>query len=352
VAYSIQSVVEPVYNQNSSNIIYLYMMQKLLQLCLLAIFFSASVANSEDLFRWVDAEGTVHYGDQVPPQHVKQEHSKLDARGRVLETRARALTPEERAREGELNKLRLEQKRLLEKQKARDRVLINTFRSEDDIVLARDGKLATYDAQIEITYTNIDRLKRRLINQQARAAEWERQGRKANKKLSTGIENTLQDIQSNYASILRRETAKNATARKYNTDLVRFRELMHLKDVSLSEIEADTPKSSRFTLVETAQSCDSDSQCNEYWIRAVKYGKDHSSTLVQVNSENIFMTATPDAKEELGVTVSRIRVNKDSPEVIFMDIQCSHTIGGEDFCKTRKVNEIRNGFRSALKEKS
>ena len=164
-------------------------------LILCSLFFALHAPlEAAKLYKWVDESGKVHYSDKIPPTAITGSHSKLSKEGVTVERRGAAKTPEEIAHEAELKRLREEQQRVLEKQQIKDRVLLNTFRTEDDIILARDGKLATYDAQIRIIYENIDRLKNRLISQQNRAALQERQGRKPDEKTLQGIENTQQEI--------------------------------------------------------------------------------------------------------------------------------------------------------------
>ncbi len=114
------------------------------------------------LYKWVDEDGNVQYSDKLPPAAVRKPHENLDSSGLVINKTGRAKTPEEIAEEERVRKLRKETQRQIDEQKARDRVLLNTYRSEDDIILARDGKLATINSQIRITYTNITRLKERL----------------------------------------------------------------------------------------------------------------------------------------------------------------------------------------------
>src|SRR5262245_18114025 len=42
---------------------------------------SSSSSNKSITYRWVDDQGVVHYGDQVPPQYAQKEHTELNAQG-------------------------------------------------------------------------------------------------------------------------------------------------------------------------------------------------------------------------------------------------------------------------------
>ena len=52
---------------------------------LFAVLMLACVCVQADLYRWVDAEGKVHYSDQPPPANVKQVEKKKAAGGKASE---------------------------------------------------------------------------------------------------------------------------------------------------------------------------------------------------------------------------------------------------------------------------
>ncbi len=313
---------------------------------LLLILALAALPASARLYKWVDEEGNVHYSDKLPPTAVKNPYSKLDERGLVIEKKGRAKTPEEIAREEELRRLREEQRRQLEEQRARDKVLLNTFRSEDDIILARDGKLATYDAQIRIAYTNIERLKAWLATQKKKAANFERQGRKVPAKLLKEIENTRQQIKANYESILRQEKDKEFIRRKYAADLKRFRELKALKSATATEEKKE--RRGFDTIVETVVVCDEKVDCGQAWERAKAYARRFATTPVYVDTDRMFMTQPPRDRKDLSLSVSRLRPVADKPEIIFLDVSCRRQTVGSTWCETEQARRIRSGFRAAV----
>jgi glutaredoxin len=49
---------------------------------LLPVLMLACVAAQADLYRWVDADGKVHYSDQLPPANIKQVEKKKAAGGK------------------------------------------------------------------------------------------------------------------------------------------------------------------------------------------------------------------------------------------------------------------------------
>ncbi len=295
-------------------------------------------------YRWVDEDGVVHYSDRVPAQHKDHARSVLDQRGLETNRTEAAKTPEEIAREEELKRLKAHEQRLIEAQQEKDRVLLRTFRYEDDIILTRDGKLASVDASIQIIRGNIRRLKQNLEIMQKNAANRERQGQRVSKNYLKKIERTRNQLKDNYASIIHKEQAKEVIRDKHNADLKRFRELKNLNP----EIEDPQEQNRRPTLLETVVTCSSKPQCDQLWQTAEAYVREHATTRMQLLAESIIMTAAPLQDEDISITVSRIEEKDVADTRLFMDLQCKESPRGKDFCKTAQVDEIRRGFRVRL----
>ena len=296
------------------------------------------------MYRWVDEDGAVHYSDKVPPQAMQGEHTRLNERGIAVERQAPVQTPEERARDEELERLRNEQQRLAGEQKAKDAALLRTFRSEDDIILTRDGKLAAVDAQIQLAQSNIKRLKRQLAAMQESAANMEKQGRKISPRQQQDIEASQRQIEETYAAILRRERDKTQITQSYQSDLKRFRELSNLS----ADTETPEPRDRPAVFLDTLVTCDGPAQCDRAWQKAKDYVKKHADTAVQMDSDRILMTAPARRNTELSLTVSRVPQGEGTAERIFLDVQCRDTALGQEFCASEPVGQIRAGFKPLL----
>lgn len=282
-------------------------------------------------YRWVDSDGTVHYSDRVPAEHIDQARSILDSRGLETEHTEAAKTAEELAKEAELQRLKEHEQRLIEEQRERDRVLLRTFRYEDDIILTRDGKLNSIDTSIQIVRSNIRRLKQNLEALQRQAADSERRGQTISKNHLKEIERTRNQLKDNYAEIIHKEQAKELIREKHNTDLKRFRELKNLNpDTDEQENAAKT-----YTLLETVVVCGSAEQCDQLWEKAERYVRQHATTRMQLLAASIIMTAAPAKDDDISITVSRIE-EKDVADVrLFMDLQCKESPREKIFVKPR-----------------
>jgi hypothetical protein len=312
-----------------------------------AILLAAGTADAK-MYRWVDDDGKVHYSDKVPPDDAKQARSELNSRGVEVERVEAAKTPEEIARQAELERLRAEQQRLIEKQEAEDRVLLATFRSEDDIIMARDGKITAVSVMISILRNNIKNAKARLAELQMVAAERERSGKKVPLTTLKQIEEKRSQISESYASILQREQEQEEIRKKFQYDLERFRTLKHLQPGE----EIDSKEKIEGTLLETVILCESEASCNALWKYAGEYLKAHATTQLQLVGKNIMMTKAPIKDDDISITISRLSNEEDAGLRLFMDLQCKPSPRGRDLCRSEKVRKIRTDFRLELLGKS
>jgi hypothetical protein len=105
---------------------------------LLLLGMQAGIAGT---FRWVDEDGRVHYSDSVPAEKVRLGYKVYDGEGRQISVVEAAKTESERIEAERQATLAAEQER-------RDRALLATFTSEEDLEVARDERLATLDSAI------------------------------------------------------------------------------------------------------------------------------------------------------------------------------------------------------------
>ncbi len=293
------------------------------------------------LYKWVDEAGKTHYTDKLPPDQAQKSRSELNERGIEINKVDRAKTAEEIAQEKELERLREERERLIEKQKAEDRVLLRTFRSEDDIIMAMDGKLTAIDVMIEITKSNIRQSKTQLADMQESAAIAERMGKKPSAKLLEDIANTRQQLKNSYAAIISREKDKERIKKKADEDLNRFRTLKKLEVARAPEIERKT----RTSQLDYVVPCPDDKICDSYWERSKEYAMRHATTKTELTSDSVIMTAAPGKDNDVGITLSRIPKEEGQGEHIFFDLQCKPSKEGVKFCESAKIKEIKKGFK-------
>lgn len=126
---------------------------------LLCVFSTQSFAADSGLFRWVDENGVVHYGDHVPPKYSKVERQVLNRQAVVIDTLAAEKTKEQLALEAEERKRQAELRKQAAAKAHRDRILLSTYTSAQEIDLALEQAKNRIDKQIDVVDINIKNLR-------------------------------------------------------------------------------------------------------------------------------------------------------------------------------------------------
>jgi len=129
---------------------------------------SAAGEEKQKLYRWVDKQGQVHYGDSVPAEYAEQDRDVLNKQGVKVGREEGTITPEEAAAKAAEDKAaRDEQKR-----KLRDRVLLQTYQSVKELEILRDNRLDLVDAQLTIQEQSLSNLRAQRAKFQRIAARY------------------------------------------------------------------------------------------------------------------------------------------------------------------------------------
>lgn len=201
-------------------------------LALLGLLLAETVLAGPRLYRWVDENGEVHYSDKVPANQSKPGKAILNDRGMTVDHIDAAKTPEQIAEEKRRQRLLEEQRRRDAEQAAYDRVLLNTFHNEQDIIHARDSKLAALENMIRIaqhTITQLQDTREALI---ARAARIERAGNPVPAELEENLRDIRRQIEGKEEYIAGKRTEQDEIRAKYEGDIRRYRELRAQMDAA------------------------------------------------------------------------------------------------------------------------
>jgi hypothetical protein len=190
-----------------------------------------STPGHEAFFRCKDASGQTHYGDSMPPAcqgldtEVLTEHGSLV---RVIEgehTRTTRLQRE--AVEDRVNKERAVRAQ-------RDRVLIDTYLTVEDIERLRDQRLELLVAQYRLTETNIANLKERQGRLEGQIARFKPYSDNPSAlplpdHLAEEMVNTVNGLQV-YQETLQKNRKEQADVKSsFGSDIKRFKELKGVK---------------------------------------------------------------------------------------------------------------------------
>ncbi len=194
---------------------------KLLAAFIVGIAFSFPVAAK--MFKWVDDNGTTHYGETIPPEYANKDRSQLE-KGRVIK-KDEVLTPEERrAKEAADDKKRVDDGLALD-QKRRDKALVNTYSSEKEIDLARNRNLQQVDTRVSGISSQLKMVNDSLLALQKEAEGLNKEGKKVPPSLQEDILETKARINKLQQDLEKSNAEKAAMNARYDADKARYKEL-------------------------------------------------------------------------------------------------------------------------------
>ena len=183
-------------------------------------------SKEKKLYRWVDKNGQVHYGDSVPAEYAEQDREVLNRQGVSVGREEGTITPEEAAAKAAADKAaRDEQKR-----KLRDRVLLQTYQSVQELEILRDNRLELVDAQLTIQEQSLTNLRAQRAQIQRVAARYAPVNTGANAEplpedLASDLEQSASDIQTQETNLERRREERENIRKNFEADIARYKEL-------------------------------------------------------------------------------------------------------------------------------
>lgn len=183
--------------------------------------------------KWVDEDGRTHYGDYVPDQFLSKEHEVLNDQGLVIKKYQRLKTQEELDVEQKEKNIQAEinRKKAVESRKdaLRDRVLVDTFTTERDILMARDRRIDAVTSQINLTATIIKDDEKKLAAIKKRIEEIEKSSREVPENTKKSAVVLSRQLETHYQFIEIKNQERENILRDFDRDIKRFRELRDVK---------------------------------------------------------------------------------------------------------------------------
>ena len=178
-----------------------------------------------ELNRWVDEEGNVHYGDSVPSQYLGKGRAVLSPQGVVIEE-VKPMKSEEELTE-EARQIEIKKQAMIEQKKKdlRDRVLLDTFTTERDILMVRDARIEAIDSQINLTETIIKDHEKKVKQLKAHIAAVEASGKQVPENTLKELEGVSQQLETHYQYVETKSKEREKILHSFDEDILRFREL-------------------------------------------------------------------------------------------------------------------------------
>jgi hypothetical protein len=189
------------------------------------------------LYKWTDEKGEVHYGDSIPAQYLKKQHDELNQQGQTVKQISAEETPEQRAEKRRLAKIEKEKAKLEAEKQRRDRVLLDTYTTERDLVAARDARFEAVDSQIQLSESIISDSKKKLASSQKLADSLKKQGKPIPETLTAKIEREQGQIATQEDVKQSRVKQRKEIADQFNGYIERFRVLKQQQDKARKEFK-------------------------------------------------------------------------------------------------------------------
>lgn len=185
-------------------------------------------ATGQQIRRWVDDEGVVHFGEFVPPEFADKDREVLNSQGVVVGFEKGEMSEDERAHMERLAREEERQQLDAEAGARRDRILLDTYLTVEDIEDLRDRRIELMESQIKVTEQYLSNLHKRLGGLQREAqrhAEREGSENDVPPDLALDISRTQASIALYEDNLRRARSQKEELSAAFADDISRFIEL-------------------------------------------------------------------------------------------------------------------------------
>jgi phage-related minor tail protein len=174
-------------------------------------------------YKWVDDKGVVHYTDKMPAEAVDKANVELNKQGIPIKRNDPAPSLEQRrakAAEEERHKQLSRERELVDR---RDRALMQSYTSEQEIDLARTRALATIDTQVQSAQAYSVQLTKRRNELEAKRKSF---GDKAPPPaFERELESIAEELAKQDALVADKKREAAAVTARYDADKARWLEL-------------------------------------------------------------------------------------------------------------------------------
>ncbi len=190
-----------------------------------------AIASAGELYRWVDDNGVVHYGDSIPPEFSSRERQIMNSQGIQIGTLEAEKTPEQRAMDARLRAEEAQRMREIQMRKQRDRVLLDTYLSVEEIEMLRDRRLALLVSQTRVTEQYLNTLRSRLGGLENEATRYNYPYHKDSEapplpdNLAREMMDTLEAVSQYEATLQSKREEQSTLVSQFDRDITRFEEL-------------------------------------------------------------------------------------------------------------------------------
>jgi PAB1-binding protein PBP1 len=175
------------------------------------------------VYKWVDEHGMTHYGDRIPPEYAAQEQHVMNAQGIEINHLEAQKTADQLAAE--------DQKKLEAQQSQnRDKNLMSTYASVQEIERLRDQRMTLVSDQIKVTSQFLEVLNGKLKKLRSNSMLYKPYS--ADPKASAMPDQIAEDlvrvdndIRTQEQNLLEKRSEETTMKQQFESDIDRFKEL-------------------------------------------------------------------------------------------------------------------------------
>lgn len=175
------------------------------------------------MYKWVDEDGQMHFGDKIPQKYLVKEHDELNEYGVKTKHREAEKTAEEKAKERHLEQARKKAALAEKKQKQLDRVLLDTYTSERDLVVARDTRLDALATQIQMSEAFISDTNKKIESMEKQVTQIKAAGSEVPVDLHNRLNSEKQQVAVQMEVMKNHKKRSEKISAQFNGYIERFR---------------------------------------------------------------------------------------------------------------------------------
>ncbi len=188
---------------------------------------AAAPPNGRILYKWVDDQGVTHYGDRIPPEYAAQEQHLINSQGIEINHLDAQKSADQIAAE-EQRKLDAEQRL------SRDKNLLSTYVSVQEIERLRDQRLSLVADQIKVTNQFLDALngrmkKLRVSSMHFRPYNSDVKAPPMPDQVAEDLVRLAIDINTQEQNLRQKRGEETTMKAQFESDIDRFKELKHIQ---------------------------------------------------------------------------------------------------------------------------
>ena len=183
--------------------------------------------NGRVLYKWVDKDGVTHYGDHVPPEYASQEQHILNSRGYEIRHLDAQKSADQAAAE-EQTKVDAQQRQL------RDKNLLSTYASVQEIERLRDQRLTLLADQVKVTNQFLDTLNGRMKKMRADTMRYrpyssDPKAPPMPDQMAEDLVRLSADVRTQEQNLKQKRSEEATMSIQFESDIDRFKELKHIQ---------------------------------------------------------------------------------------------------------------------------